>query len=131
MGAGPHLIPVSHWWAGAWLITPTFENSRILNNIRGQPRVRASIGSTSDVVMIDATAAVLAAAGLNESVLAGDEHVSGVSAIGTGLVYVELSRRGCRGGVVRRSSPARTVMRAGVWLDALAPDCPTPPYYPM
>jgi nitroimidazol reductase NimA-like FMN-containing flavoprotein (pyridoxamine 5'-phosphate oxidase superfamily) len=51
---GPYLIPVSYWWDGARLTTATFENSRTLRNIRVQPKVRASIGNTGDVLMIDA-----------------------------------------------------------------------------
>lgn len=68
--------------------------------------------------MIDATATVVAAADLEESAVAGYEQASGVSRSTPGFVYV---------GVVPTrvqvwSGPAefsgRTVMRAGVWLDA-------------
>jgi nitroimidazol reductase NimA-like FMN-containing flavoprotein (pyridoxamine 5'-phosphate oxidase superfamily) len=78
-GRGPHLIPVSFWWDGTRLTTATFENSRTLRNIRDEPRVRVAIGSTSDVVMIDAAAAVVAAADLEASAVEGYRQASGVS----------------------------------------------------
>ena len=57
-GRGPHLIPLSHWWDGFRLTTATFEGSRTLKNVRAQPKVRAAIGTTGDVLMIDATATI-------------------------------------------------------------------------
>lgn len=45
-GRGPHLIPVSYWWDGSRLTTATLEGSRTWKNVRVQPKVRASIGST-------------------------------------------------------------------------------------
>jgi len=57
-GRGPHLIPLSYWWDGSRLTTATFKGSRTLKNVRAQPKVRAAIGTTGDVLMIDATATV-------------------------------------------------------------------------
>jgi general stress protein 26 len=57
-GRGPHLIPLAYWWDGSRLTTATFEGSRTLKNVRAQPKVRAAIGSTGDVLMIDATATI-------------------------------------------------------------------------
>lgn len=48
-GQGPHLIPISYWWDGSRLTTATFEVSRTLMNVRRQPKVRASVGSTDEV----------------------------------------------------------------------------------
>jgi hypothetical protein len=116
-GRGPHLIPVSYWWDGERLITATFEGSRTLNNIRVQPRVRASVGSTSDVLMIDATAAVVAAAELEESAVAGYEQASGVLRSTPGFVYVQLVPKRMQVWSGPAEFSGRTVMRAGVWLN--------------
>ena len=57
-GRGPHLAPLSYRWDGSRLTTATFEGSRTLKNVRAQPKVRAAIGTTGDVLMIDATATI-------------------------------------------------------------------------
>jgi hypothetical protein len=116
-GRGPHLIPLSYWWDGARLITATFENSRTLTNIRVQPRVRGSIGSTGDVLMIDAVASVVAAADLEESAVEGYEQVSGNPRATPGFVYVQIFPKRMQVWRGRAEFSGRTVMRAGVWLD--------------
>jgi general stress protein 26 len=116
-GRGPHLIPVSSWWDGTRLTTATFENSRTLSNVQAEPRVRVSTGSTSDVLMIDAVAAVVAAADLEDSAVEGYEQASGVPRSTPGFVYLQLTPK--RMQVWKRPAEfsGRTVMRAGVWLD--------------
>src|ERR1700730_10450895 len=57
-GRGPHLIPLAYWRDGSRLTTATFDGSRTLKNVPGQPRGRAAIGTTGDVLMIDATATI-------------------------------------------------------------------------
>src|SRR5712671_2268494 len=57
-GRGPHLIPLSYWWDGSRLTTATFEGSRTLKNVCAPPKVHAAIGTTGDVLMIDATATI-------------------------------------------------------------------------
>lgn len=116
-GRGPHLIPVSYWWDGSRLTTATFEGSRTWKNVRAQPKVRASIGTTGDVLMIDATATIAAAGDLGEAA-EGYAQVSGNDPRSVpGFAYLQLAP--VRMQVWR--SPAefagRTVMRAGVWLD--------------
>src|SRR3954453_1429102 len=61
-GRGPHLIPLTYWWDASRLTTATFEGSRTLKNVRVQPKVRAAIGTTDDVLMIDATATIVTVA---------------------------------------------------------------------
>ena len=116
-GHGPHLIPVSFWWDGARLLTATLDHSRTLKNILAQPAVRASIGSTSDVLMLDATAAVTDAANLDDAAMDGYARVSGVPRFTPGFTYVRLvpTRIQVWKGPVEASG--RTVMRAGQWLD--------------
>lgn len=114
---GPHLIPVSFWWDGARLVTATFENSRTLNDIRAQPRVRASIGTTSDVVMIHGMAAVVAVADLDEAAVTGYERASGVLRSTPGFVYVSVVPTRIQGVERAGGFSGRTVMRADAWLD--------------
>ena len=116
-GRGPHLIPVSYWWDGARLLTATFEGSRTLRNMRAQPKVRASIGSTGDVLMIDAVAAVVAADEIGEAAAEGYAQASGVPRSAPGFTYVRLVPERMQVWKGPAEFSGRTVMRAGVWLD--------------
>jgi general stress protein 26 len=116
-GRGPHLIPVSYWWDGARLLTATFEYSRTLRNVRAQPKVRASIGSTGDVLMIDAMAVVVAAADIGETAAEGYAQASGVPRSAPGFTYMRLVPERIQVWKGQAEFSGRTVMRAGVWLD--------------
>ena len=116
-GRGPHLIPVSYWWDGARLLTATFENSRTLQNVQAQPKVRASIGSTGDVLMIDAMAVVVAAADIGEVAAEGYAQASGVPRSAPGFTYMRLVPEQIQVWKGQAEFSGRTVMRAGVWLD--------------
>jgi hypothetical protein len=114
---GPHLIPVSYWWDGACLTTSTFDNSRALTNIRTQPRVRASAGATTDVLMIDAAATIMAANDVGEAAKAGYAQVSGIPLGTPGYVYVQLQPERMQVWKGPAEFTGRTIMRDGVWLD--------------
>ncbi|WP_405164965.1 pyridoxamine 5'-phosphate oxidase family protein [Nocardia sp. NBC_01499] len=116
-GRGPHLIPVSYWWDGTRLLTATFENSRTVRNVQAQPRVRVSLGSTADVLMIDARAALAAAADIDDTAAEGYARASGVPRSTPGFVYVHLVPERIQVWRGRAEFAGRTVMRAGVWLD--------------
>jgi len=116
-GRGPHLIPVSYWWDGAHLLTATFAGSRTLRNIRAQPKVRASIGTTGDVLMIDAAAAVMAAADIDAAAADGYARASGVPRTAPGFTYVRLTPERMQVWKGPAEFSGRTVMRAGAWLD--------------
>ncbi len=90
-GRGPHLIPVSCWWDGSWLTTATVEGSRTLKNVRTQPKVRAAIGSTGDVLMVDATAMIVAVADIATEVADRYAQASGNDPQSVpGFVYIQL-----------------------------------------
>jgi general stress protein 26 len=117
-GRGPHLIPVSYWWDGSRLTTATFENSRTLKNVRVQPKVRVSIGSTGDVLMVDATATIVAVTDIDEGAAEGYARAAGNDPRSVpGFTYVQLVPQ--RMQVWRGSAEfaGRTVMRDGAWLD--------------
>ncbi len=117
-GRGPHLIPVSYWWDGARLTTATFEGSRTWKNVRDQPQVRAAIGSTSDVLMIDATATIVSLADLSDGVAEGYAQASGNDPRSVpGFTYVQLTPERMQVWKGATEFAGRTVMRAGVWLD--------------
>jgi general stress protein 26 len=116
-GRGPHLIPVSYWWDGARLLTATFEGSRTLRNVRAQPKVRAAVGSTGDVLMIDATAGIVTAAGVDAAAAEGYAQASGVPRSAPGFTYVQLVPKRIQVWKGPAEFSGRTVMRAGVWLD--------------
>ena len=117
-GRGPHLIPVSYWWDGTRLLTATFAGSRTLRNVRAQPKVRASIGSTGDVLMIDAAAAIMSAADIDATAADGYAQASGVPPSAPGFTYVALVPERMQVWKGPAEFSGRTVMRAGVWLDA-------------
>jgi general stress protein 26 len=116
-GRGPHLIPVSYWWDGERLLTATFQGSRTLRNIQAQPRVRASIGSTGDVLMIDATAAVMAPADIEATAAEGYAQASGVPRSAPGFTYVRLVPQRIQVWKGQAEFSGRTVIRSGAWLD--------------
>src|ERR1700730_18986540 len=119
-GRAPHLIPLSYWWDGSRLTTATFEGSQPLKDVRAQPKVRAAIGTTDDVLMIDATATIATVADIADiaEVAGRYAQVSGNDPQSTpGFVYIQLvpERIQLWKGVAEFTG--RTVMRAGVWLD--------------
>lgn len=115
--SGPHLIPVSFWWDGARLTTSTFESSRTLDNVQEQPKVRASIGTTTDVLMIDATACVVRDDEIEPAAAEGYAEASGIPRATPGFVYIQLLPRRMQVWSGREEFADRTVMRGGVWLD--------------
>lgn len=113
-GRGPHLIPVSYWWDGARLVTATFQGSRTLKNVLAQPKIRAAIGSTGDVLMIDARAAVVA--DIDETAAEAYARASGVPRSAPGFTYVHLVPERMQVWRGQAEFSGRTVMRAGEWL---------------
>lgn len=117
-GRGPHLIPVSYWWDGFRLTTATFEGSRTLKNVRAQPKVRASIGSTGDVLMIDATATIVAVADIDTEAAERYAQASGNDPQSVpGFAYIQLAPDRIQVWKGVAEFAGRTVMRAGTWLD--------------
>lgn len=117
-GRGPHLIPASYWWDGSRLTTATFEDSRTLKNVRAQPKVRVSVGSTSDVLMIDAAAVIVAVAGIDPAAAEGYARASRNDPRSVpGFVYIQLTPQRMQVWRGAAEFSGRTVMRGGTWLD--------------
>jgi hypothetical protein len=117
-GRGPHLIPVSYWWDGSRLTTATFENSRTLENVRARPKVRVSIGSTGDVLMVDATATIVAVIDIDPGAAEGYARAAGNDPRSVpGSTHVQLVPQRMQVWRGPAEFAGRTVMRDGVWLD--------------
>jgi hypothetical protein len=100
------------------LTTATFEGSRTLKNVRAQPKVRAAIGSTGDVVMIDATATIVAVADIDPEAAERYAQASGNNPQAVpGFVYIQLVPDRIQVWKGVEEFAGRTVMRAGAWLD--------------
>lgn len=90
-GRGPHLIPVSYSWDGARLTTATFQNSRTLKNVRAQPKVRVAVGSTGDVLTIDATARIVPVTDIDPAAADGYAQAAGNDPRSVpGFTYIQL-----------------------------------------
>ncbi len=117
-GRGPHLIPASYWWDGSRLTTATFEDSRTLKNVRAQPKVRVSVGSTSEVLMIDAAAVIVAVADIDPAAAEGYARASRNDPRSVpGFVYIQLTPQRMQVWRGAAEFTGRTVMRGGAWLD--------------
>jgi hypothetical protein len=81
------------------------------------PVSRHSIGSTGGVLMIDARAAIVAAADVADSAAEGYAQASGNPRSPPGFAYVQLVPERMQVWKGPVESSGRTVMRAGVWLD--------------
>ncbi|MFP5021549.1 pyridoxamine 5'-phosphate oxidase family protein [Pseudonocardia phyllosphaerae] len=52
---GPHMIPVAFVYDDGQIVTATAERSRTVANLRESQRARLALGTTDDVVMVDAS----------------------------------------------------------------------------
>ncbi|ROO86403.1 pyridoxamine 5'-phosphate oxidase [Actinocorallia herbida] len=66
-GGFPYLVPLSFLWDGATLLLSTPAGSPTARNLRATGRVRAGIGPTRDVVLIEGTVETLGPGDLTEA----------------------------------------------------------------
>lgn len=117
-GRGPHLIPVSFWWDGTSLTTATFDGSVTVRNIRAQPKTRVSVGTTADVLMIDAAATIVPVTGIGPDEADGYARASRTDPREVpGFTYIRLVPRRMQVWRNPAEFTGRTVMRGGEWLD--------------
>ena len=79
------------------MTTATFEGSRTPKNVRAQPKVRAAIGTTGDVLMIDATATIATVADIADIAEVAERYAqaSGNDPQSVpGFVYIQLVQVG-------------------------------------
>jgi hypothetical protein len=89
-----------------------------LKNVKAQPKVRVAIGSTGDVLMVDAIATITAAADIDPAVADGYAQASGNDPRSVpGFTYIQLSPQRMQVWKGPTEFAGRTVMREGAWLD--------------
>jgi len=115
-GHGPHLIPVSYVWDGTSLTTATFARSRTSANIRSCGLVRAAIGSTGDLLMIDAVASVRAVTEIDAAVADAYARVASDPRSVPGFTYIQLLPQRMQVWRGAHEFTGRTVMLEGDWL---------------
>jgi hypothetical protein len=110
---GPHMIPLSYFWDGKALLMTTRGTSRTVRNLRAQPRVRAAIGTGTDVVMVDGVVSIERAEDLNPLVFRRlplhPDRVPGIVALRLAADTIQAWR-----GV--SEIPGRVVRQEGRWL---------------
>lgn len=68
-GGAPYLVPLSFLWDGSTLLIATVSASPTGRNLESSGRVRVALGTTRDVVLIEATARAFLASDLGADVL--------------------------------------------------------------
>lgn len=114
---GPHLIPVAFVGDGDAIVTATGEGSKTVRNLRETGRARVAVGTTSDVVMVDATLDGLVSVPEVATDLADRfAAVSHDPRQMPGYVYIRLLARRIQVWNGFHEFPGRTVMLKGEWL---------------
>jgi len=114
-----HLVPLSLCWHEGEIIVATEARSRTARNAAASGQARLALGSTRDVVSIDATVAVVARGDVDEALAAAYRNRTGWDPGGESGAWVFLRCRPVTVLVWRNVEEieGRTVMRKGVWLE--------------
>jgi hypothetical protein len=80
--------------------------------------VRVAVGSTGDVLIVDATATIVAVTDIDPGAAEGYAQASGNDPRSVpGFTYIQLAPEGMQVWKGAQEFAGRTVMRHGVWLD--------------
>jgi hypothetical protein len=115
-----HLVPLSFAWNGEQLLLATEEKSVTARNLRSGGRARIALGTTRDVVMIDASLDRIVAVAEHSDVIA--ETYAGQADwdprhAGSDFVYLLLRPQRVQVWREANEIAGRTVMRYGSWID--------------
>lgn len=115
-GSTPHLIPVAVVFDEGNLVTATFERSKTVANLRSAPRARLALGTTADVVMVDASAEFVPVPLLDTAT--GDRFalISHDPRAMPGFTYLRFTPERIQAWNGFHEFGGRTVMREGAWL---------------
>jgi hypothetical protein len=116
-GHGAHLIPVSFVWANEHLTMATLAHSRTMANLRANPRARAAIGQTDDVVIIDGDVSIVDVADIDPATADRYAKVSHDPRLMPGFLYLYLLPARIQVWNGFHEYGGRTVMLDGCWLD--------------
>ncbi len=112
----PHLIPVAVVYDDGQLVTATFERSKTVANVSTVPRARVALGTTADVVMVDASVGLVPVARMDASTADRFAAISHDPRVMPGFTYLRLTPRRIQVWNGFHEFGGRTVMQAGRWL---------------
>lgn len=113
-----HLVPLSMSWDGQDIVVATEATSRTARNAAASGQARVAMGTSRDVVMVDATVQSVPAAEAEAELVSGFVARTGwdPSAEGGEWVYLRLRPERVQVWNGVDELPQRTVMRDGRWL---------------
>jgi hypothetical protein len=113
-----HLVPLSLCWHGGEVIVATTAGSRTARNVSASAQARLALGTTRDVVIIDAVATVVARSEVAPATAAAfrDRTEWDPGADGGAWVYVRARPERVQVWRNEEEIDGRTVMRDGAWL---------------
>src|SRR5680860_1385159 len=113
-----HLIPLTYCWDGERLVIATDLNSITVDALKRTGRARLSLPSTHDVVIIDATAAIVTLNDIDATTHQLFRIVAGFDPCAEPdlYVYVLLTLERIQAWRNGAELPAREIMRAGTWV---------------
>jgi hypothetical protein len=116
--AGPYLVPLSFHWDGRVLLLATAESSRTARNLASVGRVRLSLGTTRDVVLIEGTAEAIPAAAIPAGEAEAFAAKTGFDPreIDTDYTYVRVRPQWVQAWRSVAEQLAGPLMRDGTWL---------------
>lgn len=88
---GPHLIPVAVIYDDGDLISATFEHSKTVTNLNAVPQARLALGTTADVVMVDASADLIAVQDMDSQLADRYAAISHDPRTMPGFIYLRFS----------------------------------------
>jgi hypothetical protein len=117
-GGHAHLVPLSLCWHDGNVIVAVEGRSRTARNASASGQARLALGTSRDVVMIDAAAAVVARSGVDPAIAGAYRERTGWQPGADGGEWVYILLRPATIQVWRDVAEitGRTVMRDGAWL---------------
>ncbi|MEU8331984.1 pyridoxamine 5'-phosphate oxidase family protein [Micromonospora sp. NPDC048839] len=112
-----HLVPLSFLWDGVTLTLATTESSPTARNLRASGRVRMSVGTTRDVVLIDGTVETFSRVTVPVDLADAFAAKLWDARVGTTpYAYLRVTPRRIQAWREENELAGRDLMRAGQWL---------------
>lgn len=113
---GPHLVPLGYAWDGARLVMATHAGHRTVRNLSQCRRARVSLGSATDVVVVDGEVTIVGQADLPASFEPVLDRLPMDPRHGEGRVFLVLTPSRIQAWRHRGELAERTVMTGGRWV---------------
>lgn len=115
--ARPHLVPLSLYGDGSFVVVATLKHSRTTNNLELSHLARLAIGNTRDVTLIDAVADIMELAGTDDLSDRFIEHTGWDPRTATGeWTYLRFRPVQVQSWLSEAELEGRTLMNQGRWL---------------